>query len=108
MQLTAPEGYELIGAVVRRGFSMGGARVPPGRLLPAARLNSMNAAARRIMLRENYLTPVYARPNADGPAERYIFHRGSGRYDVVEGRLLNSEPLTREAAEALCNQGGSH
>lgn len=34
--------------------------------------------------------------------DRYAVHTGMGRYDVIEGRKLNAEPMTKEAAAELC------
>ena len=36
-----------------------------------------------------------------GPGERFVVNRGFGKFDVIEGRKLNAEPVTKEAAEEL-------
>jgi hypothetical protein len=38
------------------------------------------------------------------PGERHIVHNGGGRYDVIEGRKLNSGPLTKDEAEDLATR----
>lgn len=35
---------------------------------------------------------------ADGGAKRHVVSRGFGKYDVIEGVVLNAEPLTNKAA----------
>lgn len=40
--------------------------------------------------------------------ERYVIargFRGNGQYDVIEGRRINDEPLSKEAATALVEAG---
>ena len=95
-------GFELAGAIVRRPFNAGGARVLSGAILSPEAFWSIGYAVRRLFVREERITPFYQRAGAAaGAVERHTIHRGGGRYDVVEGVLLNDEPLSREAAESL-------
>lgn len=34
--------------------------------------------------------------------QRFAVHTGMGRYDVIEGKKLNAEPMTKDEANALC------
>lgn len=96
------DGYTLAGAVVRRPYNTSGARVPRGTVLSIEALSRLSHAIRRIWLRDGNITPIYVPKHiATGGASYHLLHRGAGRYDVVLGTMLNTEPLTREAAEAL-------
>lgn len=36
--------------------------------------------------------------------KRHVVSRGFGKYDVIEGNILNAEPLTKDAAKALAGE----
>jgi hypothetical protein len=113
-------GFELAGAIVRRPFNRGGERVAVGTVLSADEFMSIGFAVRRIFVADSHITPFYRRPGesdyvpppapvaktAAGPKPKHhLIHRGGGRYDVLRGVVLNDEPLTRDAAEAIAKQG---
>lgn len=105
MHLAIP-GYQLAGAVVSRAYSAGGEKVATGSVLSAEAFGKIGHAVRRIFLREAVLTPFYvattpAAPPVAATGSRFVIHRGNGRYDVVAGTLLNTDPLTRAEADAL-------
>jgi hypothetical protein len=97
------------GAFVRRGFtrftkdsSPGGQYLKAGTKLSADEVRSIPMVNRRALSVSGALD-IY--PVAPGvPAadfDRYVIHRGGGHYDVIAGRKLNDEPLTKADAEAL-------
>lgn len=91
---------ELIGGgVVRRRFSLAGEVMLAGRELTGAQIRAMTTANRKALLRAGFLDvwPVHSGPSGD----RFVVNLGFGKFDVVEGRKLNSEPLTKEQATAL-------
>lgn len=101
MDLTIP-GYELAGAVVRRAYTSNGERVLKGHVLTQNALAALSYAIRRLWLRDGSLTPFYV-PTDKVPRPlggRHVIHRGGGRYDVVQGVVLNTM-LTKDEADAL-------
>lgn len=36
--------------------------------------------------------------------KRHVVSRGFGKYDVIEGAILNTDPLTKDAAKALAGE----
>lgn len=102
MQDVAPDGYVVAGARVMRGFEKGGEKVRPGALISAAEFTAMGRSSRRVMVKNGQIEPFYALRGTPGvDVQRYVIHRGAGRYDVIEGTLLTPEWLTKEDAEAL-------
>jgi hypothetical protein len=96
-------GFALAGAVVRRGFSQRGEKVPGGAVLSAEAFMAIGYAVRRIFVREGRVTPFFV-PEAAAPlppGQPHLIHRGGGRYDVIHGVQLNADVLTKEEAEAL-------
>lgn len=45
--------------------------------------------------------PQAGEPDGAHQPQRFAVHRGQGRYDVIEGYLLNPEPLTKADADKL-------
>jgi len=94
------------GAFVRRGFTRftkdGAQYLKAGTKLTADEVRSIPMVNRRALAVSGALD-IYplaaAEPAAD--FDRYVIHRGKGEYDVIAGRKLNSDPLTKADAEAL-------
>jgi hypothetical protein len=107
-----PAGFVLAGAMVRQRIETdAGHPLMPGEVMSAETFAEIPFGTRRALVGNDRLTPFYRRGDAP-PAEeeerqRFSIHRGNGRYDVVEGALLNAEPLTKEAAEALVASGSA-
>lgn len=101
------------GAIVRR-LIMRGDQVwkRPNETMTADEVQSIGAANLSAMRDAGYLQiyPVAPR-SGDQPAhqlvpietKRFAIHRGCGKYDVIEGVLVNDEQLSKEEAEALCS-----
>jgi hypothetical protein len=87
------------GGFVRRpgGYSSRGKTISNGTHLSREEILAMPRATRQAMLNIGYIE-VY--PKA-GDVERFLVPRGEGAYDVVEGRKVNSEPLTNKQARAM-------
>jgi D-lyxose ketol-isomerase len=92
-------GYTIAGAIVRKPYGQGAQRVLAGTVLSTAAYAAIKYTIKRLWLRDGQITPFYVPRHASN--ERHVIHRGGGRYDVVHGTVLNAEPLSREAAEAL-------
>ncbi len=99
------------GAVVQRPFNMGGRRLQRGDMLTASEVQAMPPNNRRALIDNRQIEvfpPVPSAPVAPHPAagaEMHVIHRGAGLYDVIRGERLNSEPLSKEQAVALAEQG---
>lgn len=76
----------------------------PGETLTRAELSTFNLSNLIALVKQEKLRvwPMAPGASPQGPAERIAVHRGSGKYDVIEGVKLNDEPLSRAEAEALC------
>jgi hypothetical protein len=99
--MMAPE--HIGGAIVRRGFSACGRKVRPADTLTREEVLSFAHANLRALVDANFIELV---PMAAADASTlHVIHRGSGRFDVIRGIVLNSEPLTREAADAMVDGG---
>jgi hypothetical protein len=111
----APAGFVLAGVMVRQRIETApGHPLLPGEVISPEAFLAIPFGTRRALLGNDRLTPFYQPADKPAPAaasavdrQRFAIHRGNGRYDVVEGALLNSEPLTREAAEALVASGSA-
>lgn len=103
MEDTTIPGYTITGALVRRAYSQGGETIPAGTRLSVDEFEAINASVRRLWVRDGNLLPIYT-PDESVPrplGTRHVIHRGAGRYDVVQGVQINTDPLSREEAEAL-------
>ena len=87
------------GGVVSRRFTLGGEVLLAGTELTREQLLAMPRSNRRALIENRFLRVWPASVGAGG--QRFAIHRGGGAYDVIEGRLLNTEPLTKAQAEAL-------
>ncbi|MDE2469447.1 MAG: hypothetical protein KGL35_12050 [Bradyrhizobium sp.] len=97
--MIAPE--NIGGATVRRRFNSGGASLLPGAVLSGETVRGMPAGNLRALIDAGYIECWPAAQNAPAGGERFAVHVGAGRYDVIEGRRINVEPLSREEATAL-------
>lgn len=99
--MTLVRDKDIGGGFVRRGFSMGGARVTSGQHLSREQVLAMPGANRQALITNGYID-VYPPTAADlDPPQRFVASKGFGKFDVYEGHRLNAEPLTRDEAEAL-------
>jgi len=93
------------GGIVRRTFTLGERVMKTGDMLTRAEVLAIRIANRNSLIDHGKIEIYAANPNEIAePGERHVVRApgvGSRLYDVIEGRKLNSEPLTREDAEAL-------
>lgn len=90
------------GAEVRRAFRMGTHFMRTGMKMSPEDVMSIRPANRQSLIDKGFLW-VWPR-SEEAPVshgKRYAIHVGGGSYDVIEGRKLNDEPLSREDAQAL-------
>lgn len=64
------------------------------RAMPRANLKALKASGKLHVIGK-------AESERASPAQIFVVHRGSGKYDVIEGVKINDEPITKEQAEAL-------
>jgi hypothetical protein len=94
------------GATVRRIFTRNGRAVMPGENLSRGEMLSIPVSNRQSLIDNGYVVIYPPRPgmgNDDSEPERFVVSKGFGNFDVIEGRRLNSEPLTKEQAQALAD-----
>lgn len=96
------------GAVVRRRFSQGGRELTNGMVLSPGEVEAIKPNNRKALLDNGYIQifPRPARSHLEAdlevvPTVRHAISIGFGRWDVIEGKKINAEPLTRELAAAL-------
>lgn len=98
------------GAYVRRRFEFGTREMIAGERLTAAEVASIPLHNLRSLINTGRLE-LWPAPPGDAPqtfiAERFAINRGFGKWDVVEGRKLNDEVLTKDQAEALAAAGST-
>ena len=92
---------QLGGGVVRRRFSRGGEIILAGHVFSGEELRSFRSANLRALIDKGVIEVWPKHAIAGERGARFPIHQGFGKYDVVEGRKLNTEPLTREQAQAL-------
>lgn len=96
------------GAVVRRRFSHGGKELLNGMVLSAGEVENLRPTNRKALI-DNGFIQVFPKPmrshlesDLDAtPVQRHAVSIGFGRWDVIEGKKVNAEPLTKEQAFAL-------
>lgn len=89
------------GAVVRRTFTFDTRRLKTGDKLTRDEVLGMPGANRNALIEKQYID-VLPRAAVDPDTERFVVNRGFGKFDVIEGRKINPEPLTsKDEAEAL-------
>lgn len=87
------------GAYVRRTFTNNGRQMKRGD--PALTREEVLSIPRsnRVALIEGVFIEVY--PMAPGGSERFMINVGNNEYNVIEGRVVNTDPLQRKEAEKL-------
>ena len=103
---------EIGGGKVIRGFNAGGERVNAGTLLTREFLAAIPANNRNTLIDKNFIqvwpkaAAAVSPPDVGaGPtAERHVVALGFGRYNVIEGTVLNASALTREQAHKLAGK----
>ena len=91
------------GARVRRTFVNGDRQMKMGDELTAEEVIAINLPNRRALADSNFIE-IYPRSAGMAAGEKFIVGLGKDKYNVIEGRIVNSEPLTRDAAEKLLRQ----
>ena len=90
------------GVTVRTVFGPGGRRLPPKTEITADEAMTLwNPANRRAVADSGAVRWHTNPPAVTEPTERHVVSRGFGKFDVIEGRIINSAPLTKEHAEAM-------
>ena len=91
-------------------FYAAGKYVRNGEWLDHETLARMPISNRNSLQDKGYIYPVpkaaVAAMGLQAPApaeatERFVISRGFGRFDIIEGRVMNKKPLTKEAAHKL-------
>lgn len=85
------------GAVVKRPFKLGEDYVKAGANLDAAAINAIPKVNRNALVDRGYID-LYPQPPG---TQRHVVSAGFGRFNVIEGRKLNADALTRDEAIAL-------
>jgi hypothetical protein len=85
------------GAVVRRTFKLGDKHVFSGHPLTRDQVLAIPVTNRRALVEKGQIE-IFPRPQG---WSKHVVSTGFGRYDVIEGLRINSDPLTREEAYAL-------
>lgn len=100
------------GALVDHGMRIGTRFLPRGTRLTGEEVrNSFRAPNLKAMIDAGYLKvwPAARAPGEatvamepfDGVVSLHTVYRGFGRYDVIRGQVLNTQPLDKEGAKAL-------
>ena len=94
------------GAFVRRQFMLGDVKMKPGDRLSIKQLELLPIPNRKALVNMGAIELWLKGPDAAGDApalgERFVYHRGGGRYDVIAGvKFSPPEGLTKDEAEAL-------
>jgi len=98
------------GARIRMGFTRGNVRMKAGDHLSADEVRSIPLANRRALSSAGFIevypqrVQVVHREAAAKPGDRFIVQVSKGQFNVIEGRRLNDEPLSREDAEKLAGK----
>lgn len=80
------------------GFNVSGKRLKPGTRLTAGEINSF-ANARRLI--DAGFIAVYPPALTEDVGERFVVRGYQGHYDVVVGKKINDQPLTKSEADEL-------
>ncbi len=89
------------GAIVRRAFFRGTESVKAGTILTPDEVAAMPISNRRVLASAGVIDLFPAIPDDAPGHDLFLMHVGHGRFDVIEGRRLNAEPLTKDEARAL-------
>lgn len=92
---------EIGGGTVRRRFTSGGVALMKGHQLTGDQLRAMPANNAQALIGAGFIE-VWPKSAANREGmKRFVISRGPGKYDVVEGYVLNSEHLSKDDAVAL-------
>lgn len=95
----------IAGGIVRKKISTGGRDYYSGHHFTADEMLSWPRANLQSLMNAGYIEAYPKTPF--GPAvkgDRFLVSRGPGKFDVVEGRRLNTQPLPHDEAIALRDQ----
>jgi hypothetical protein len=92
--------HQIGGAYVRRRFDLGTETKVSGQTLTREQVLAIPTANRNALLSQKIIELYPVAPLAEGQ-RRFVIHMGMGKFDVIEGRKLNDEPLSRAEAEAM-------
>lgn len=92
------------GGRVRRGFRSGETYMKPGTELSAEQIMAFPYANRCALIdRFIEVWPAHAVPQPEttpkGPTKTMMVHMGGGKFNVIEGWVLNEAPLEKHEAE---------
>src|SRR5882672_2783295 len=110
MSFAAPAGFErrqkaslrhedIGGGKVRRGFRSGDKYLAPGTILTSEQILAM-PYANRCALIDRFIEVWPAEANRqpaqkhEGPTRVMMIHMGGGKFNVIDGWVLNEEPLS--------------
>lgn len=91
---------EILGGTALRRFNIGAREIKPGTKLLAHEVRGIAPANRKALVEIGSLD-VHRRSEDD---ENFMIHRGGAKYDVIQGRKINDEPLSKDDAEELLTQ----
>src|SRR5882672_6898954 len=104
---------EIGGAIVRRPFNSPGiaealgqasSYIKNGTRLTPELLATMVSSTRNTLIERGALY-CWPKDVSAAPAERFVVDRRFGRFDVIEGRKVNADYLSKEEAKALAAEG---
>jgi hypothetical protein len=97
------------GGIVRRAITLaGGKRLAVGTVLTAEDLGGFRLANLRSMVTHKQIEiwPAVANGSkAAASGQRHLLARADGKFDVVQGEIVNTKPLSQKMAEKLVAQG---
>lgn len=89
------------GARIARTFTRNGIQLKRnGPDLTAEEVLSINPPNRKALIDSNFIE-VYPKASAPIGTEKFIVGIGKNQFNVIEGRVLNKAPLSREEADKL-------
>lgn len=90
------------GARVRRTFTLAGKQMKMGDHLTAEEVLAIRRP-NRVALTDSNFIEVYPKAFVTPvtPGEMFMVGVGNNEYNVIEGRVINAEPLPRKEAEKL-------
>lgn len=93
--------HQIGGAYVRRRCTIGGVvRIANSAPLTGDEVRAIPPANLKAFVSIGTLE-LYPLPPLPPDMQRFCFHMGMGKFDVIEGYKLNPQPLTRAEAEGL-------
>lgn len=90
------------GGTVMRGFTKNGEWVKPGTKMTREELMALPRLNLQALVDTSKISLFPPAPGQiEGMGELIMVNRGFGRFDVLQGRRINDDPLTKDEAEAL-------